>query len=57
METTFLLQLDHNESLNFVIDISLFEKSLGKTILVESLKHILFLDVSEQLNNLVDSVV
>lgn len=57
METTFLFQLDHNESLNLVIDIPLFEKSLGKTALVESLKHILFLDVSEQLDNLVDSVV
>jgi hypothetical protein len=57
MESTFLLQLDYNQSLYFVVDVPLFKKSLSKTAFVKALEDILFSNVSEQLNYLVDSIV
>jgi hypothetical protein len=57
MESTFLLQLDYNQSLYFVVDVTLFKKSLSKTAFVKALEDILFSNVSEQLNYLVDSIV
>jgi hypothetical protein len=57
MESTFLLQLDYNQSFYFVIDVPLFKKSLCKTAFVKALEDILFSNVSEQLNYLVDSIV
>ena len=57
MEPAFLLQFYNYKSLHLVVDISLLKKSFCETAFVEAFEDVLFSDISEYLDDFVNSVI
>ena len=57
METAFLLKFEYDNAFDVIIDMPLLEQPFRKAIFVETLEDILLVEVAENLNYLVNSVI
>jgi len=57
MEAALLLELQNYNPFDFVIDVSLLKKPLCETIFVEAFEDVFFVEIAENLDDLVNSIV